>query len=1078
MSACRSTVQRGLAAATAALLGSAGLWIGSSGTAHATTSPLVPVCANGACTLSASYTGAEQTWTSPATMSVTATVVGGGAATGPNGGRAAGTVPVSAGDVLGFVVGGTATTVGGAYPDGGDGGRNFYGMYGEGGGGGSYLFDQHAAELVAGGAGGAGPDHLGGAGGSPQGNRGDGVTAGSGWTGGEPGDWASGTCVHNPNDGVATGADNVSGGPGGGPNGTDSTPFTPGGSGFLASGNDTASWHFGGGGGGGGGYCTGGGGADAPQPSDGGGGSGASYAAANVGTPTFNTAPTTTGSIQLSFADPVSLSPANMPNAVVGQAYSVPLTTSDSGSVSPSSIGVASSNWDGLTYSGGTLNGTPAAPGTFSYSVTVTEPSGITDTWTRSVYVQQSPSFTTASSTSSTEGSAASFTISTTATPTAAITETGQLPPGMSLTDNGDGTAKISGTPTSVGTYAVVLKASNGVSPDAAQSFTYTVNPVPTGTTLQAPTQSVYGQSVTLTANVSPAVAGTVTFLDGTTVLSTDLTDGSGTATSGPLSGLSVGTHRLTASFTPTDQVNNTGSTSAVTTLTVSKIATATTLQAPSSAYVAQAVTITASETPVVPGTMTFRDGSTVLATVATDGLGNASSGSLTNLSAGSHALTATFTPTDSTDDAGSTSASTTLTVSKYPTAVVLGAMPVGVAQGDPGPRVSATASQAGTVEFTVDGRNVGTTVAVARGAVVASAPLSGLGVGNHSVAASFSPTDAAAYSPSQAPPKTLVVHAPLTSRAVRWTVIGGRTSSLELHASGGYGSYRFTLLRVGTTLPHTTLTSAGRLMSAVPIYGTSPLYFKVRYRVNDGSGHSVVTSSTVTVELVIPGSWMTWGRPATPSPRPGTVARLSGLAATAAGRAHNLSFTFQWYLNHHAVRGATASTFRIPGNAVGDVVTLSVRASRAGYAPTSHGYYFGTVPSYPPSADFDRSYLVKTSGWVISDFNTVESRIGPGDGIDVEGALINLSYDFGYLEHAGYPGGRLSAADYYALVSTLSNFSSQAADAWTSGNTCTGAADYAVIKEHATDLFNDINSKIGTSFAVPKPGEDLSYWC
>ena len=52
------------------------------------------------------------------------------------------------------------------------------------------------------------------------------------------------------------------------------------------------------------------------------------------------------------------------------------------------------------------------------------------------------------------------------------LTETGALPPGVTFTDNGDGTATLAGTPTTGGTYPFTITANNGVAPNASQSFT------------------------------------------------------------------------------------------------------------------------------------------------------------------------------------------------------------------------------------------------------------------------------------------------------------------------------------------------------------------------------------------------------------------------------------------------------------------------------------------------------------------------------------------------------------------------------------------------------------------------------
>ena len=63
--------------------------------------------------------------------------------------------------------------------------------------------------------------------------------------------------------------------------------------------------------------------------------------------------------------------------------------------------------------------------------------------------------------------------------PVPALTEAGGLPNGVTLIDNGNGTATLSGTPAagSAGTYQIVITSSNGVSPEATQDFSVTVAP-------------------------------------------------------------------------------------------------------------------------------------------------------------------------------------------------------------------------------------------------------------------------------------------------------------------------------------------------------------------------------------------------------------------------------------------------------------------------------------------------------------------------------------------------------------------------------------------------------------------------
>ncbi|MBE0682899.1 MAG: sortase [Anaerolineales bacterium] len=90
------------------------------------------------------------------------------------------------------------------------------------------------------------------------------------------------------------------------------------------------------------------------------------------------------------------------------------------------------------------------------------------------------PAFTSADNAAFYVGGTASFAVTTTGIPfVSSITMTGSLPAGLAFTDNGDGTASLSGTP-AVGTeggYPLTLTATNGFTPDAFQEFTLVVEP-------------------------------------------------------------------------------------------------------------------------------------------------------------------------------------------------------------------------------------------------------------------------------------------------------------------------------------------------------------------------------------------------------------------------------------------------------------------------------------------------------------------------------------------------------------------------------------------------------------------------
>jgi hypothetical protein len=135
-------------------------------------------------------------------------------------------------------------------------------------------------------------------------------------------------------------------------------------------------------------------------------------------------------------------------------------------------------------------------------------------------------------------------------------------------------------------------------------------------TLTSSPNPSLFGQTVALTASVSPAPAsGTVSFKDGASVLGSAAVSG-GMATLST-SKLAVGVHSLTASFSA-------GGVSAPRSQTVRQAATTTTMSAsPNPSVSGQVVTFTATVGAVAPGsgtptgTVTFKDGTTVLGTVA-----------------------------------------------------------------------------------------------------------------------------------------------------------------------------------------------------------------------------------------------------------------------------------------------------------------------------------------------------------------------------------------------------------------------------------------------------------------------------
>src|SRR5204863_9270381 len=118
-----------------------------------------------------------------------------------------------------------------------------------------------------------------------------------------------------------------------------------------------------------------------------------------------------------------------------------------------------------------------------TYPITITAGNGIGTPANHSfaLNVNQVAAITSANNTTFAVGTAGTFTVTTTGTPTPSLSETGALPSGVTFKDNGNGTATLGGTPAagSGGTYAVTLKARNGVGTPANQSFALKVKNTP-----------------------------------------------------------------------------------------------------------------------------------------------------------------------------------------------------------------------------------------------------------------------------------------------------------------------------------------------------------------------------------------------------------------------------------------------------------------------------------------------------------------------------------------------------------------------------------------------------------------------
>src|SRR5262249_46871037 len=116
-----------------------------------------------------------------------------------------------------------------------------------------------------------------------------------------------------------------------------------------------------------------------------------------------------------------------------------------------------------------TLSGTPAALALaareYPLTLTATGPGGTT-TQSLTLKVMEVASITSAANATLTVNVAGpAFTVTTSGVPTAALTQSGSLPSGVTFTDNGNDTATLTGTPAAGtgGAHSLTFTATNGV---------------------------------------------------------------------------------------------------------------------------------------------------------------------------------------------------------------------------------------------------------------------------------------------------------------------------------------------------------------------------------------------------------------------------------------------------------------------------------------------------------------------------------------------------------------------------------------------------------------------------------------
>ena len=255
--------------------------------------------------------------------------------------------------------------------------------------------------------------------------------------------------------------------------------------------------------------------------------------------------PNATQNFTLTITRPPRITSVNNATFIVGTANTFLVTTKNT--QPKTTLSYTGSLPGGVTFvphnnGTATLSGMPSAGSQGIYFLTITGTDGFppdaVQVFTLTVQnvapITHPPAITSAASTTFTVGTEGIFTIHTTGTPTSSIALTGTVPAWLTFVDNTDGTATLDGIPDAGGpaSYSLIITATNGIAPDATQSFTLFVNNPPPAITSADNTTFVVGTFASFTVRTSPPIPSATLSFTGTLPSGINFTpNGDGTAT-------------------------------------------------------------------------------------------------------------------------------------------------------------------------------------------------------------------------------------------------------------------------------------------------------------------------------------------------------------------------------------------------------------------------------------------------------------------------------------------------------------------------------------------------------------------
>ena len=212
--------------------------------------------------------------------------------------------------------------------------------------------------------------------------------------------------------------------------------------------------------------------------------------------------------LSLAVAAPLAVTTADLPNGTAGISYAATLSTT--GGTPPYTWSLLSGTLPSgisLATLSGMLSGTPLTAGTYNMSVQVTDAAGRQSVKSFNLVVVAMLSITTSCLPNGMVGTPYDATLSTSAgtPPVAWSLRTGQLPPGLALSQTGI----ITGTPTAAGAYTFTVQATDAAGDTPQQSYTVIIfNPAPLVITnadlLNGKTGTPYLATLSATGGVPP----------------------------------------------------------------------------------------------------------------------------------------------------------------------------------------------------------------------------------------------------------------------------------------------------------------------------------------------------------------------------------------------------------------------------------------------------------------------------------------------------------------------------------------------------------------------------------------------